>query len=261
MTTNILNPDWRLLVAGSVAEVDPAQMEIYRTLLPAQRVWQAGDLSDWVQGMNLKRWQRKNNMTNSPQNTPMRLVDFAKLVIEALEAANVTYMIGGSLALAAWAEARSTQDVDLIISIPFESIFPLSAELKKRDMLVPGEIILDSLIKSHDAPLNAIHLYTGYKADLFLLRQGDTFRATALARRMLMDLDAPLGKVYVHSPEDLILNKLRYFTLSHQPKHTRDITSIILTTNDLLDIPYIEAWAQELNVMEVWQEILKQLPQ
>jgi len=194
-------------------------------------------------------------------NTDMSFEEFARLVLDALEATHLTYLIGGSVAVWAWGEPRTTRDFDVVIHLPLESIFPLSAELKKRDMLVPGEIILDSLIKSHDAPLNAIHLYTGYKADLFLLRQGDTFRATALARRMLMDLDAPLGKVYVHSPEDLILNKLRYFTLSHQPKHTRDITSIILTTNDLLDIPYIEAWAQELNVMEVWQEILKQLPQ
>jgi len=194
-------------------------------------------------------------------NTDMSFEEFARLVLDALEATHLTYLIGGSVAVWAWGEPRTTRDFDVVIHLPLESIFPLSAELKKRDMLVPGEIILDSLIKSHDAPLNAIHLYTGYKADIFLLREGDTFRANALARRMSFYLQPPLGKVYVHSPEDLILNKLRYFTLSHQPKHTRDITSIILTTNDLLDIPYIEAWAQELNVMEVWQEILKQLPQ
>jgi len=40
MTTNILNPDWRLLVAGSVAEVDPAQIAILRQFTPAQRIKQ-----------------------------------------------------------------------------------------------------------------------------------------------------------------------------------------------------------------------------
>jgi len=44
MTNNILNPDWRLVVAGSVAEVDPAQIAILRQFTPAQRVRQGFSL-------------------------------------------------------------------------------------------------------------------------------------------------------------------------------------------------------------------------
>ncbi|MBL7065902.1 MAG: hypothetical protein ISS49_17130, partial [Anaerolineae bacterium] len=46
---------------------------------------------------------------------------------------------------------------------------------------------------------------------IFLLRPGDVYRQTAFARRRLVDLAPPLGEVYVHAPEDLILNKLHYF--------------------------------------------------
>jgi len=141
----------------------------------------------------------------------------------------------------AWGEPRTTRDFDLVINLPFESIIPLSQELEKRDMLVPAEIILDLLIKpAGDLPINAIHLYTGYKAEFFLLRYGDTYREMALSRRRLVDLGPPLGEVYVHAPEDLILNKLRYFSISQQSKHVRDITSILLTMEHELDMDYLD---------------------
>jgi hypothetical protein len=36
----------------------------------------------------------------------------------------------------------------------------------------------------------------------------------------------PIGKVYIHSPEDLILYKLMYFGLSQQSKHSRNVSMI-----------------------------------
>lgn len=150
-------------------------------------------------------------------------------------------MIGGAIAVWAWGEARPTRDFDLVVDIPFENIVRLSTELEKRDMLVPADIILDALIKPQgDLPVKAIHLYSGYKAELFLLRPGDTLRVTALQRRRLVDLGPPLGQVYVHAPEDLIVYKLHYFNLSRQPKHARDIGAILTALGDALDLAYIE---------------------
>jgi hypothetical protein len=40
----------------------------------------------------------------------------------------------------------------------------------------------------------------------------------------------------VHSPEDLILNKLHYFAISRQPKHVRDIVSILYTLEPELEM-------------------------
>ncbi len=41
----------------------------------------------------------------------------------------------------------------------------------------------------------------------------------------MIDLEPLLGIVYVHAPEDLILNKVAYYGLSQQEKHVRDIAS------------------------------------
>ena len=254
------------LIFGSVREVDLRQIAVYRQLTPAQRVWQCVHHSAWLRQVNIRRQQRKlreTPMKTSGENTFLTLADFARLVLEALQAAQCEYMLVGAFSVAAWAEARSTQDVDMVIHVPLENMKSLSQELEKRAMLVPFDIILDIYIENRaDTPVNAIHLHTGYKAELFLLRPeiGDEYAMTAFARRVKLDLGPPLGEVYVNSPEDLILSKLRFFKISHQPKHTRDIASIILELADELDRPYIEAWAARLDTTDIWQEILRVLP-
>lgn len=182
---------------------------------------------------------------------------FVLLVIAALEAAGIEYMIGGAVASWAWGEPRSTLDLDLVVDIPLESIQHLANELKKRDMLVPGEIILDIILEDRsDLPINAVHMHSGYKADLYPVREGDELRASAFSRRQKVDLGEPLGKVYLHSPEDLIIYKLWYYSISQQTKHLRDITSIVMTLEDELDHSYIEKWAMDKGVINIWREIL-----
>lgn len=189
--------------------------------------------------------------------------DFLRLVLDALNASSVDYMIVGAVSVWAWGEPRTTRDFDLVIHVPLTQMKTLSQELEKRDMLVPFDIILDIYIENRaDTPVNAIHLYTGYKAELFLLRPeiGDEYAMTAFSRRVQLDLGPPLGEVFVTSPEDLILSKLRFFKISQQPKHTRDIASIVLELANELDRPYIETWATRLDTLDLWQEILRALP-
>lgn len=189
----------------------------------------------------------------------MSILEFARLVIDALEAADIDYMLGGSLALIAWGEPRSTMDVDIVISLPGDRIRDLSGELEKRQMPVPPEILLDLLIQPEgDLPINAIHLDSGYKAELFLLRVGDTFRQSALSRRRLIDIGEPLGEIFVHAPEDLILNKVHYYALSRQPKHVRDIASILVVARDQIDWAYFTKWARQLDLLAVWLEVKRE---
>ncbi|HHB91529.1 MAG TPA: hypothetical protein ENK60_09505 [Anaerolineae bacterium] len=186
--------------------------------------------------------------------------EFVRLVLDALEAAEIPYLIGGAVALAAWGEARTTRDLDLVIDLPLESMASFSRELEKRDMLVPVEVMLDLIIESRaDLPINAIHMFSGYKAEFFLLKPGDAFREANFERRRLVDFGPPLGEVFVHAPEDLILNKLHFYAISHQPKHIRDIASIVLSQEDALDYDYIDAWAERLGLTVIWQEVIARI--
>src|SRR6266540_1551962 len=191
------------------------------------------------------------------KNKPLDIASFLKLVIEALEAAKVEYLIGGAIAAWAWGEPRATQDLDLVVKIPMKAINKLSKELKKRDMLIPAEIILDTILEDRaDIPINAIHMYSGLKADLYPVREGDELRQSAFQRREKVDYGPPIGKVYIHSPEDLILYKLIYFGFSQQSKHSRDIAAILKSQKNELDMDYIEQWAARLGLSSLWKQML-----
>jgi len=186
--------------------------------------------------------------------------DFVRLVMQALEAAEVSYMIGGAVAAWAWGEPRATLDLDVVVNIPIESVSRLSQELEKRDMLVPADILLDNILETRaDLPINTIHMQSGYKADLYPLREGDDLRASAFVRRQKIDLGEPLGEVYLHSPEDLIIYKLWYYSLSQQTKHIRDITSIVLTLGGQLDYPYIDFWVDKKGLISLWEQMLAKI--
>src|SRR5574342_535777 len=140
------------------------------------------------------------------QNKSLDIAGFLKLVIDALDAAGVEYLIGGAIAEWAWGEPRATQDLDLVVKIPVKAINKLSKELEKRDMLIPADIILDTIVEDRaDIPINAIHMHSGLKADLYPVREGDELRQSAFQRRIQVDDGPPIGKVYMHSPEDRIL--------------------------------------------------------
>jgi hypothetical protein len=166
-------------------------------------------------------------------------------------------MIGGAIAEWAWGEPRATQDLDIVINLPIKAVARFSKELEKRNMLVPVDLILDAMMEDRaDIPLTAIHMYSGFKADLYLMRDGDVLRQSAFQRRVMVDYGPPIGKVYVHSPEDLILYKLMYLGLSGQPKHARDIAAILRAKKNQLDFGYIEEWITQLGLGSVWKEML-----
>lgn len=185
------------------------------------------------------------------------IVGFLKLLLDALKAAHVDYLIGGAIAEWAWGEPRATQDIDVVINLPIKSIGKFSKELEKRDMLVPADVILDTILEDRaDIPINAIHMHSGLKADLYPVRSGDALRLSAFQRRQQVDYGPPIGRVYVHSAEDLILYKLLYFSLSQQPKHSRDIAAILKARDDKLDLGYIGEWTTQLGLSSLWRELL-----
>jgi len=189
-------------------------------------------------------------------NKVLDITGFLKLILEALKVSKVDYMFGGAIAEWAWGEPRATQDLDVVINLPIKSIGKFSKELEKRDMLVPADIILDTIAEDRaDIPLNAIHMHSGLKADLYLMREGDALRQISFQRRTLIDYGPPIGKVYVHSAEDLILYKLIYLGISGQPKHARDIAAILKANRDKLEFEYIEEWVVQLGLGSTWKEL------
>ena len=98
-------------------------------------------------------------------------------------------------------------------------------------------------------------MHSGLKADLYPVREGDELRQMAFQQRQQVDYGPPIGKVFIHSPEDLILYKLIYFGLSQQSKHSRDIATILKSKQNELDMNYIEQWVTRLGLSSLWKEM------
>jgi len=186
--------------------------------------------------------------------------EFVSLVLDAFESADVPYLIGGAVAAWAWGEPRATRDLDLVIQIAKGVEVKLSEKLAKRNMLLPVDIIQDRLKdRRGDDHLNVIHATSGYKADLYLVSEGDLFRNEVFRRRVLVDLGPGLGELYLHTPEDLILYKLMYYSVSQQTKHISDIASIVQTMGDTLDAHYIQKWVAEKDLSTIWKSVQFQI--
>lgn len=265
-------------IAGALRDVDPAQISVTRKLTTAQRTQQGLSMiriaeqvasyrirarrPELTEGMSLGLARKAvvNGREAVVEDTQQEFGSFVREVLDALEETRVKYLVGGAVAVWGWGEARTTRDFDVVVDLPLEQMAQLSEALKDRGMLVPVEVILDLYISPGDLPINAVHLPTGYKLEIFLLRPDDALRASALQRRLLVDFGPGIGEAYVHSPEDLILYKLQYYSLSSQTKHVRDIGSIIATVgDDSLEHDYLTHWIDRLDLTEIWLEIRKQL--
>ncbi len=267
-------------IAGALRDIDPAQIAVTRTLTASQRAQQGLSMiriaeevaayrtrtriPEMSQGkaLGLARKTSPDKREAVVTDPEQEFGSFVREVLDALEEVGVQYLIGGAVAVWGWGEARTTRDFNVVVDLPLEQTARFSDSLREREMLVPVEVMLDLYMSPADLPINAIHMPTGYELEIFLLRPDDPLRAIALQRRLLVDFGPNIGEAYVHSPEDLILYKLQYYRLSSQPKHIRDIGSIIaMVGNDSLEHDYSTQWIDRLALQEIWQEIQEQMGQ
>ena len=265
-------------IAGALRDIDRAQTAVTRKLRASQRAQQGLSMIRIAEEVAAYRTRarlpelsqrkalglaRKASMDGREAvvtDPEQEFGSFVREVLDALEEAGVQYLIGGAVAVWGWGEARTTRDFDVVVDLPLEQMAGLSDSLRAREMLAPVEVMLDLYMSPADLPINAIHMPTGYKLEIFLLRPDDPLRAIALQRRLLVDFGPSIGEAYVHSPEDLILYKLQYYSLSSQPKHIRDIGSIIaMIGDDSLEHDYLTQWIDRLKLNEIWKEIQEQM--
>jgi len=103
---------------------------------------------------------------------------------------------------------------------------------------------------------NLIHQATQLKVDLFVAG-GTPLDDRQLRRRLAVDLGEG-RRLYVHPPEDILLQKLRWFRLGGgvSDRQWRDITAIIRVQRDRLDRDYLVEGARILGVSDLLDRAL-----
>lgn len=168
---------------------------------------------------------------------------FERDVLRRLEAAGIEYFVTGSVALGAWATFRQTNDVDMVVRLAGADY-----ESKLRPAFEPDYIVNPLSIHGVKALGAVISVAEGMKADM-IVRQPDAWGESAFARRVLID-DPAFGRVWVCSPEDLIVAKLEFSDSGRSARQMQDCRVLARSRADL-DWEYLERHAQALGLADL----------
>jgi len=175
-------------------------------------------------------------------------------VVAALEASEIPYVVGGSVASSTWGKQRATQDIDIAVFLRVDQVQKLRANLPEHYLMETGE--LEEYARSaRDFQCGQIlHMLHVDRVDLFVLEDTEFNRSRlsrAVEARLLPDV-----VVRVSSPEDIIITKLRWYELGRgiSDRQWNDLVLVIETQGDDLDWPYLEKWAARFGLAELLAE-------
>jgi hypothetical protein len=188
---------------------------------------------------------------------PIDPIATALLVVRHLDAMDILHTIGGSIASSFAGEPRSTVDIDIVVALEERHVEALVAALSA-EFYVDADA-LRRAIRTHSST-NLIHRATQLKVDLFVAG-GTPLDASQLARRLPVDLGD--GRcLYVHPPEDILLQKLRWYRRGGEvsDRQWRDVAAIIRVQGRRLDREYLRESAGILDVSDLLERALGEAP-
>jgi hypothetical protein len=167
------------------------------------------------------------------------------------ERLSIPYYVTGGVAAIAYGEPRTTQDLDVVVSIQPTVIHQLAVELEQSGFYVPGT---DDVIQGRLSTLQITHIESIARADL-MISGNEAFDRIQFERRQVYEI--PGGtEVYIASAEDVILNKLRWGLKSQSEKQWRDVLGIFKVQQQNLDLEYLQHWATQLGLLTQFSRAL-----
>jgi len=172
-------------------------------------------------------------------------IDIVRDFSVRLDAADIGYMLTGSMALNCYALPCVPHNLDFVIAL-----HPSDAEVMFRLFSSDYEFsreAVDSAIAGQSF-FNVVHRKSRVKVNCIICQQ-IKYRLTEFGRRQHVKFENV--KTWLVSKEDLIISKLHWARKSHSPRHLRDVKNLIATGCDTL---YVERWARALGVFKLWVE-------
>jgi hypothetical protein len=172
-------------------------------------------------------------------------------VVDLLERHAIPYMVTGSVASSDDGRPRSTHDANVVIDPTEQQLTPFIEALVGGGFYADAHAAVRAL--GRRSLFNVIETGTASKIDL-IIRRDRPFSLEEFSRRRPVDLTFRSG-VELVSPEDAILSKLEWASVSgSSARQLADIRGIIDVTPQL-DLTYIEHWAVVLGLTELWAQV------
>jgi hypothetical protein len=186
---------------------------------------------------------------------PVDPIAVALAVARVFEALGIQHTIGGSIASSFAGEPRSTVDIDFVAAMD-ESQIPALVNALSADFYV-DDASLRRAIRARSST-NLIHHTTQLKVDIFVAG-GTPLDQQQLQRRQEITLSRG-QRLYVHPPEDILLQKLRWYRKGGESsdRQWRDILGIVRVQGPHLDRAYLVQQAPSLGVADLLTRVLEE---
>lgn len=143
-------------------------------------------------------------------------LEVLKMVITRLDSAGIPYMVSGSIAANFYTTPRMTRDIDVVIEVGEEDTEKLFS-LYSDDFYIDRDLVKEAIRDKQ--MFNIIHNEAIIKID-FIVRKETEYRKIEFERRRSLIFEGL--RIFITSPEDLIISKLYWAKDSLSEMQMRD---------------------------------------
>jgi hypothetical protein len=187
----------------------------------------------------------------------MEILDVLQRVISKLEELRLPYMVSGSAASSFYAFVRTTQDGDMVVALGQDQVENFAAAFAPEFYLDRASI---RRALQMGGSFNLIHLESSLKIDFFPLRARRFSHEEFSRRQPRLILNKSIAPAYVATAEDTILSKLEWFRAGGEVSENqwKDVLGILKVQAGNLDLAYLNHWARELHVEDLFEKAFKE---
>jgi hypothetical protein len=160
-------------------------------------------------------------------------------------------MLTGSIVSSFQGEPRSTHDIDMMIQLSKESADLLLNAFPPFTYYIDKDMILDGI--QSKTLFKLLNTETGDKIDFYPLPENE-YELERFNRKIQEEINEL--KVWITSPEDTIISKLRWCKISNgSEKQFKDALNVFEVQFEILDFTYIQKWIKKLNLSDLYERL------
>lgn len=161
-------------------------------------------------------------------------------VVDALNQTGAPYLLTGSLARNVYLTPRSTLDGDFVVEMHDDQRQRLFASLAP-DFEQEPQMAFETVTGKTRHRLR--HRGSKFLIEIFEADMSDAHERSRFARRRPVEIEDL--RVFVPTAEDIVVQKLRWFTRLRRAKDRDDVRELLGELRTTLDWEYINVWTRE----------------